>query len=354
MAKILYGVCGEGLGHASRSRILINYLKKQNNEVKIVAGGKAYKLLSKEFKNVEEIESAHFVYESNEARLIRTVFNTIYRTLFHTLRSFLKIKKILEEYKPDIIITDDDPISNTVGFLKGVKRIVIDNPHAMLYRKYKIKSNEFFAWFLLMMALRITMIKPQKYIIYDFSDEQIKNKRVLFLKPLIQYGILKQKPIYSDHVFVYQTIDSDKKLIQILKKFKERFVIYGFNKDAVEDNLFFKKFNEKEFYKDISQAKAIITNAGFTVISEALYLKKPIFCLPIKNQFEQMLNGKFVEMLGAGVSYIKYDENKLKQFFENIDLYKKNLESYEPGKQEEILEKIENEIKKLLPINSNK
>ena len=28
MAKILYGLCGEGLGHASRSRILINHLKK--------------------------------------------------------------------------------------------------------------------------------------------------------------------------------------------------------------------------------------------------------------------------------------------------------------------------------------
>jgi len=37
MAKILYGVCGEGLGHASRSRILVNYLKKQNHEVRIVA-----------------------------------------------------------------------------------------------------------------------------------------------------------------------------------------------------------------------------------------------------------------------------------------------------------------------------
>jgi len=348
MVKILYGVCGEGLGHASRSRILINHLKKKNYDIRIVAGGKAYRLLSQEFKHVEKIESAHFVYENNEARLIKTVFNTIYRTLFYTPKSFLKVKKIIEEYKPDIIITDADPISNTLGFLKGIKRISIDNPHAMLYRKYDIKSNEFFAWFLLMMALRITMIKPQKYIIYDFSDEQIKNKRVLFLKPLIQDGILKQKSAYSNHIFVYQTVGSDEKLIKTLKKFNEKFVIYGFNKDIADDNLFFKRFNENEFYQDISQAKAIITNAGFTVISEALHLKKPIFCLPIQNQFEQMLNGKFIEMLGAGVSHIKYDEKGLKEFFENIELYKKNLESYNSGKQEEILGKIEEEIKKII------
>ena len=51
----------------------------------------------------------------------------------------------------------------------------------------------------------------------------------------------------------------------------------------------------------LKQTKAIITNGGFTVISEALYLKKPIFSIPIKNQFEQALNAKFVEKLGAGV-----------------------------------------------------
>ena len=40
---------------------------------------------------------------------------------------------------------------------------------------------------------------------YDFSDEQINNPKIIFLNPLIQEGILKQKPTYGDHVFVYQT-----------------------------------------------------------------------------------------------------------------------------------------------------
>lgn len=348
MAKILYGVCGEGFGHATRSRILIRYLIKQGYEIRIIAGGKAYKLLSKEFKRVEEIESVHFVFENNEVRLIKTVFNTIYRALFLTPSSFLKVKKIIEEYKPDIIITDADPIGNTVGFIKGIKRISIDNPHAMLYRKYDIKSNEFLAWFLLTIALRITMIKPQKYIIYDFSDKQIKNKRVLFLKPLIQEGILKQKPTYSDHIFVYQTVDCDRKIVETLKKFDEKFLIYCYNKESKEENITFKKFNENEFYQDISQAKAIITNAGFTLISEALYLKKPVLALPIKDQFEQVLNGKFIQKLGVGTYYMNLDEKKLRDFLNNLDKYREKLKNYDSGRQEETLKRIEEEIQKLI------
>jgi len=55
--KIVYGVCGEGRGHASRSRILIRHLQGKVHEVSIVAGGKAYTILSEEFDNVLQIES---------------------------------------------------------------------------------------------------------------------------------------------------------------------------------------------------------------------------------------------------------------------------------------------------------
>ena len=106
------------------------------------------------------------------------------------------------------------------------------------------------------------------------------------------------------------------------------------NKNLTDGNLVYKKFNEKEFYRDISSAKAIITNGGFTVISEALYLSKPILVLPIQHQFEQILNGRFVESLDAGVSYLKIDEDKIKDFLKNLKKYKENLKSHKPGDQE--------------------
>ena len=135
---------------------------------------------------------------------------------------------------------------------------------------------------------------------------------------------MSDKQKYGDHVFVYQTTISTEFICKILKKMNEKFIIYGFNKDQVDGNLVFKRFNEDEFYHDISNAKAIITNGGFTVISEALYLKKPIFSLPIKNQFEQILNGKFIQKLGVGVYYmtLSLPKSRLKSRAKDID---KNL-----------------------------
>ena len=347
MIKVLYGVCGEGLGHAIRSKILIDYLKEKNFDVRVVAGGKAYSLLAKDYSHVTEIETAKFVFKDNKTRLFNTAFKTLYRTILFGLPSLLKVRRIIKNFKPDIIITDADPVSHIGARINKIKRISIDNPHALLFRKYKLDQGEFISWFLLIFALKITMFGADKYIIYDYFDEQIKDPKVLFIKPLIQKGVLEQKPIIGDYVFVYQSLKENDLVCRVLKKIDEKFIVYGYDKSTVDENLTFKEFNQDEIFKDLSGAKAVITNGGFNVISEALYLKKPIYSLPIKYQFEQVLNAKFVEKLGAGVYHSNLDEKNLKEFLSNLDYYRNKLMSYDPGKQDEKLKKIEEEIKLL-------
>src|SRR6185369_12152091 len=48
-----------------------------------------------------------------------------------------------------------------------------------------------------------------------------------------------------------------------------------------------KKRSLDGFLRDLSGAKAVIANAGFSLISEGLYLDKPYLAIPVKNQFEQ-------------------------------------------------------------------
>jgi len=314
MARILYGLCGEGLGHASRSKILINHLKKKGHNVRIVAGGKAFVFLSKEFKHVERVESPRFEYKGNQVRLLYSCLKMLYTTIAKTPKSFKKVKKIIKEFKPEMIIT----------------------------------FREIIPWLILFIALKVSMFGADKYLIYDFSDKQVNNSRVLFLKPLIQEGIQKQQPKIGEHIFVYQTSISTEFICEILKQFDETFIVYGFNKNHVDGNIIFKTFNDDEFYTDIATCKAIITNGGFTVISEALYLKKPVLSLPIRHQFEQVLNGQFVQNLGFGEYHLEFNEEKLRKFLAKLDEYRDNLQSYNHGEQKETLNTIEREIYKLL------
>jgi hypothetical protein len=62
-----------------------------------------------------------------------------------------------------------------------------------------------------------------------------------------------------------------------------------------------------------------------------------------------VVNGQFVEQLGAGMYHMSFNEENLRNFFENLDQYRKNLESYNPGNQKQTLKRIDKEIQKLLP-----
>ena len=39
-------------------------------------------------------------------------------------------------------------------------------------------------------------------------------------------------------------------------------------------------YNEDEFYDDLANSKAVVCNGGFTFITEAITLKKPIYSVP--------------------------------------------------------------------------
>ena len=347
MARILYGVCGEGMGHAIRSSILIKHLKN-HHDIYIVAGNKAYAFLNNESENVVKIESPRLMYDKGEVNLLKSMAYMIYKSISSSPLSYKKVRKIIKEFQPDLVISDAEPICHLAARISNIKRMSIDNPHVLVYRKYKVKINEIFSWFCLLVAVKISLYGADKYIIYDYFSKPSSKQNVIFLKPLIQEGIIKQKPSYQNHIFVYQTSVSTEYITDVFRDFSETFVIYGFNRDYKKGNIIFKKFNENEFFADIATAKAVITNGGFTAISEALFLKKPIFSLSLKSQFEQILNGRFIEKLGVGVSHMMLNKQNLSNFLKNLETYKQKLQKYDPGRQEEILNTIDNEINKII------
>ena len=64
-------------------------------------------------------------------------------------------------------------------------------------------------------------------------------------------------------------------------------------------------------------------------MSEALYLKKPYLALPLKGQFEQVLNALFLKQAGYGTYSDDLQTEEVSDFLNNQDLYRKRLTDYE-------------------------
>ena len=162
--------------------------------------------------------------------------------------------------------------------------------------------------------------------------------------PILRKEILDIEPVKGDHVLVYQTSTSNSKLIEILKDINENFIVYGFDMEKVDKNLTYRKFNEDRFFNDLGSCKAVLANGGFTLISESIYLKKPVLSIPVKGQFEQIMNAIYLERLGYGEYHEELEIDVVQDFLSKLDIYNNSLLSYHQDGNKDILKEIDSLI----------
>ncbi len=68
-----------------------------------------------------------------------------------------------------------------------------------------------------------------------------------------------------------------------------------------------------------------MANGGFTLISESIYLKKPVLSIPVKGQFEQILNAIYLERLGYGEFHEELEKDSVIHFLSKLDSYNDSL-----------------------------
>ncbi len=345
MAKILYGVAGEGLGHAVRSKVIIESLM-HGNEVRVVTSAKAYSYLSK-FFDVEKIEYFKIAYHNNKAANLLTFLNNFIRFPLILARGW-KILRIIKEFKPDVIITDFEPLVSYFAYFKKIPLISIDNQHIITDAIHKnIPKKYWLNAIIAKLVIKLFIFKSRKCLINSFYGCELKDKNSVLINPLLRKEIVNLKTSYKNHILVYQTSKSNNKLIKELQKINEKFIVYGFYENKNLGNVILKDKEEKEFLKDLASCKAVIVNGGFTLISEALYLKKPLLSIPVKNQFEQILNAIYVERLGYGMHAEETSREIIEKFINDIPKFRKKLAGYKKYDNNEALRKINEAVKEL-------
>ena len=86
--RILYGVNGEGLGHATRSRVVIQHLIDRGHEVKVAASGRAYPYLQQHLPDVEQIWGLSFALEHGQVDVVKTVVKNVRAVRYSRRRPF--------------------------------------------------------------------------------------------------------------------------------------------------------------------------------------------------------------------------------------------------------------------------
>jgi uncharacterized protein (TIGR00661 family) len=319
--KILYCLAGEGMGHCTRSLEIIRHLSKKH-KVRVMASAVSYRFLRNKVRNLHRILGYNLVYRNNNLSFLLTTLLNVVKWPFVELYN-LKFVKHMVNFKPDIIISDFEPYSSWWGLITGKPVLTIDNQQVV---KTDLRVKKRFGLFFLRSFINAYIPKRTKSLALSFFKTKVRDKKTILAPPVLRKDVLETKPKRKDFIMVYQTSRDYDRLLKTLHCIDEDFVIPDSRHRGKVQNVTFQGFSEKNFLNDLSECKAIITNGGFSLISEALYFKKPILSEPIRGQFEQYINAYHIQKLGFGKFCKKIDAKCIRDFVSNLNHYKRNLE----------------------------
>jgi uncharacterized protein (TIGR00661 family) len=333
--KILYGVVGEGMGHAMRSRVVIEHLLAGGHELEIMASSRAADFLAKRFDGVNRIHGLHMIYEENRVRRGRTLWSNVLAGAAGLPGNIAAYFDLLRDFRPELVVSDFESWTYLFAKNQGLPIFSIDN--MQIINRCALApdvTDGHDAEFQLTKAfIKGKLPFCDHYFITTFFRPPVRKPDTSLHPPILRPEILAARPTRGDHLLVYQTAEGHGTLIESLAASGVECRIYGMRRglteEKVEGTLRYRPFSERGFIDDLASCRGVIAGGGFTLMGEAVYLRKPMLAVPLGLQFEQLLNARYLQREGYGLAADTLDdEGVIRRFLDAIPRCEDRLASY--------------------------
>lgn len=306
MASIVYAMCGEGRGHATRARTVVEALRARH-DVTLFASGCAHDMLAPLYRGnevlVHRIPGLHFAYtRAGRVALLRTVAQGLGFRL-SLARHVRAVMPALERARPDLVIADFEPILPRAARACGVPFVSFDHQHYLVVSDLRTLPFG--------LRQRAALCAPFVRALYDWQQATIVSsfyrpplKRAYHaavqVGPLIRPEIRRARPGRGAHLLAYVRRQPPPGLLEALAASGREVRLYGLGERPAEGRLRFLAIDQRRFVDDLAGCAAVVSTAGNQLVGEALHLGKPLLVLPEPRNFEQAVNGHFLQESGAG------------------------------------------------------
>jgi uncharacterized protein (TIGR00661 family) len=297
--KIFYGICGEGMGHCGRSIALVERLISLGHAVTIFTFAHAFQLLTNSGYRPHRIHGLQFRERINggvDPLGSLANFGQFFR---HRRESLDLIRQLALAERPDLFITDFEPLTALAAASLNVPSVSVDNQH----RFCQPLGGDFPLYLRIYARLAGAFVRswirgPRLRIVAVFH-ECPPSRHYQRVEALVRDRIARLRPTTGDHILLYGRGELGKRLAQVASTVAEQFIAYGC--DGVDaPNIVFKPPNYDQFAADLASCKAVLCSGGQQLISEARFFGKPMLIVPIPLQHEQEINARFAQRDGIG------------------------------------------------------
>jgi uncharacterized protein (TIGR00661 family) len=332
--RILYGVHGYGRGHATRTLAVLPYLSR-SHQILVLAGGDAFPAFWPEYP-VVRIPTLGFAYrqagtgprQRSNWLTFRRNFPAVVDAFWHG-PTFEMVREIVEEFAPDVVISDAETWTHQVAAFLRIPRISFDHIGILAYCEAPIEPRDRLGAMLDTACYRALMGSPDRVLVSSFYDARPLRRDVRVVGTLPRQAIRNLVSSEGEHVLVYFNRGRDQlhdNLLQPLNDLGVPMRIYGSPRRGRVGRLTFLPTSELPFLEDLATCRAVISTAGNQLVGEALFLQKPLLVVP-ERCVEQRMNALAVQRLGIGhkIDMRQFTLPTLRDFLRRVGDYRARM-----------------------------
>jgi uncharacterized protein (TIGR00661 family) len=330
MATIFYGMSGEGRGHATRARTIVEALRGRHRVV-LFAPDCAHALLAPIYAGtdvrVEPLPGLAFAYAANgRVDLLGTAARSA-RYRLELGRYVRGVLPVFDQEQPDLVVADFEPILPRAARATGIPFLSLDHQHYLV-----VNDLSELPWIVRQQA---AVAAGAVRVLYDWQVETIVSS--FFVAPLrpgvraSQIGVLirpelqRARPHHGRHLLVYMRRHVGHELLDVLHASGDEVRLYGLGARPKQGRIEFRAFDERRFMDDLVDCRAVVCTAGNQLVGEALYLRKPVLGIPEPRNFEQAVNAHYLRASGGGWATRRLTLDVLDRFVERVDEFRSRI-----------------------------
>lgn len=347
MARILYAVNGDGLGHATRAHSVAGALLERGHEVRFLASLKSAAYLDGVFPGrVDRTFGLCLHYHQGKTHAYRTVVENIRRACSEWSEGKSVIKRAFRTFKPNLLVTDFEPLTAHYARRFHVPFVSVDNQHLITHCDYDQPAATLRDRMNAYMTVRLYYGGARRYLIPTFIRAPIRFQPAELVDPILRPCVYDLPTERGGFLLAYKGAGGENDAMRATLEAYDRMPIraYGFGIGGRRGSVEFKPNAVDEFLGDLATCEGVIASAGHSLACEALHLEKPMLMVPVGQQYEQAVNAYHVEKIGAGRNVERLSSEAMDDFVDRLDEYRVGAARLPKANLARVVEAIEREI----------
>lgn len=306
--RIVYGAFAQGQGHLSKAAVLVPLLESRGHDVWVVSSGPERTPADYRFARHLHLPGLAYAAAGGRVQFGRSAW-TWARQVPQVLRHLGRLRRLVCEFRPDLIISDFEPLSASPLLRAGCEVLAVSRQAALIDCRVPLPDEAEFERQLTRSVIRVFTAGADRLLGYHYAPESPR-----CLPPIVRPELQRARAEDGGHLLVYNQCPgsnggSARELIEWASRRRCRVLAYGFFgvERGREGFVEFRPAEGRGFVEDLRTARAVITTAGFTTPVEAFLLGKPTAVVALPRQWEQRVNAFHLERFGVAAALATWD-----------------------------------------------